>query len=86
MRVYASKYLGHGVRVGVSQNVAQRRAVPAGPVVQAPPILRWLLIGCAVTGGIGVVLPPMFAVTLVLFVLMLVAQFRWNAAKRRAAR
>lgn len=34
MRIYASKYLGHGIRVGVSENVGRRAARPTHP--QAP--------------------------------------------------
>ncbi len=84
MRVYASKYVGHGVRVGVAHNFhagprTQRSSVPA------PAAMRPLLLAIGVTGGVGLVLfPPLLVVTAVLFVAFLVAQTRWDAAKRQA--
>lgn len=97
MRVFASKNLGHGVRVGVSQNVRPGRQAPTprtrggdpivnGKVVKAPPVTRWLLIAIGVTGGIGlVVFPPLLIVTAVCLVLLVVAHARWNKAQQIAA-
>lgn len=91
MRVFASKYLGAGIRVGVSRNIrptGRRRGSPVaeGKVVAAPRAMKPLLIACAVTGGVGlVVFPPLLIATAVCFVLLLVAQARWNTAQKVAA-
>lgn len=96
MRVFASRNLGHGVRVGVSQSVGwSRRPVPRtrggdpvinGKVVKAPPVYRWLLLVICVSGGVGlVVFPPILVVTGVAFVFLLAAQHRWTKAQKVAA-
>lgn len=81
MRIYVSKYVGHGIRVGASQQVGGQRRSGRGSAVRPvssalPPVVRPLLIGAAVTGGIGVVFPPMFIATLVLFVALMVVVTR----------
>lgn len=91
MRMFVSKNVGHGVRVGVSgkaPRVTSARGEPAPRyVAAAPKAVRPLLLGCAVTGGVGlVVFPPLLLVTLALFVALLVATTRWNTAKAEAAR
>lgn len=91
MRLFVSKNIGHGVRVGASGSAPRFTPPHAGQapryVARAPKAVRPLLIGCAVTGGVGMVLfPPLLLVTLLLAVALLVAVLRWNAAKAAAAR
>ena len=93
MRVYASKYLGHGIRVGVSENIrtrpprttARRGAQPI-PRVPAPPAVRWLTLTGFVTFMVGMVFPPMLLITMPLLVALIIALIGWARAQLRTQR
>lgn len=96
MRVYASKYVGYGVRVGVSENLSPRRrqARPrpglAGsgtryiaPRPVALPPLFWATAMCTSFGVL--VFPPLLVLAFVGAVATAVLSHRWELARRDAA-
>lgn len=97
MRVYASKYLGYGVRVGVSENLGSSRRTPALPkpglpgsgtryVAPRPRVLPPLFWATAMCTSFGVlVFPPLLVLAFVGAVATAVLSHRWELARRDAA-
>lgn len=95
MRIYVSKYVGHGFRVGMPINIGgsgygraprQPRRQPRPWLTARPRHLGWLALATFAATIASVAFLPLLVVALGLDVTLIVKLVRWIGAERRARR